>query len=89
MFHKFAGRKRELQIIGYFLLSNYTSVSEGFLALDLLYRKVPDADVMLYLLDCGFTRREFDWFMLNDAAVYQIMGNDYYGRNEQLLFYLV
>ena len=57
----------------------------GFLALDLLYRKVPDADVMLYLLDCGFTRKEFDWFMLNDAAGYQIMGNDYYGRNEQLL----
>ena len=39
-----------------------------FLALDLLYRKVPDADVMLYLLDCGFTREEFDWFMMNDAA---------------------
>ena len=56
-----------------------------FLALDLLYRKVPDADVMLYLLDCGFTREEFDWFMLNDAAGYQIMGNDYYGRNEHLL----
>lgn len=30
MFHKFDGRKRELQIIGYFLLSNYTSVSEAF-----------------------------------------------------------
>ena len=57
----------------------------GFLALDLLYRKVPDADVMLYLLDSGFTRKEFNWFMLNDAAGYQIMGNDYYGRNEQLL----
>ena len=56
-----------------------------FLALDLLYRKVPDADIMLYLLDCGFTREEFDWFMLNDAAGYQIMGNDYYGRNEHLL----
>lgn len=56
-----------------------------FLALDLLYRKVPDADVMLYLLDNDFTREEFDWFMLNDAAGYQVMGNDYYGRNEQLL----
>ncbi len=56
-----------------------------FLALDLLYRKVPDADVMLYLLDNGFTREEFDWFMLNDAAGFQIMGNDYYGRNEHLL----
>lgn len=56
-----------------------------FLALDLLYRKVPDADVMLYLLDSGFSRDEFNWFMLNSAAGYQIMGNDYYGRNEQLL----
>ena len=56
-----------------------------FLALDLLYRKVPDGDVMLYLLDCGLTRKEFDWFMLNTGAGYQIMGNDYYGRNEQLL----
>ncbi|MBC8166808.1 MAG: family 1 glycosylhydrolase [Bryobacteraceae bacterium] len=56
-----------------------------FLALDLLYRKVSDADVMLYLLDNGFTREEFNWFMRNDAAGYQIMGNDYYGRNEHLL----
>lgn len=56
-----------------------------FLALDLLYRKVPDADVMLYLLDNDFSREEFDWFMLNNAAGFQIMGNDYYGRNEHLL----
>lgn len=32
-----------------------------------------------------FYTHGIDWFMLNDSSGYQIMGNDYYGRNEQLL----
>ncbi|HXH31921.1 MAG TPA: family 1 glycosylhydrolase [Bacteriovoracaceae bacterium] len=56
-----------------------------FLALDLLYAHHPDADVMLYLLDNGLTREEYDWFMKGEPPGFQVMGNDYYGRNERML----
>lgn len=56
-----------------------------FLSLDLLYNYPPDADVCLYLMDNGMTREEFEWFRQNEAPGYQVMGNDYYGRNEQIL----
>lgn len=56
-----------------------------FLALDLLYAHPPDADVCLYLLDNGLTRDEYDWFMRGEPPGYQVMGNDYYGRNERIL----
>jgi beta-glucosidase/6-phospho-beta-glucosidase/beta-galactosidase len=55
-----------------------------FLSLDLLYARAPSAEVCLYLLDNGMTRREYDWFMAGSPPGYQIMGNDYYGRNEQI-----
>jgi len=55
-----------------------------FLSLDLLYAHPPDADVCMYLLDNGLTREEFDWFMAGEPPGYQIMGNDYYGRNETI-----
>ncbi len=55
-----------------------------FLALDLLYAHHPDADVLLYLLDNGMTKEEYDWFMAGEPPGYQIMGNDYYGRNERI-----
>jgi beta-glucosidase/6-phospho-beta-glucosidase/beta-galactosidase len=54
-------------------------------SLDLLYARPPDAEVCHYLMDNGLTREEYDWFMENDAPGYQIMGNDYYGRNERIL----
>lgn len=57
----------------------------GYLALDLLYGNAPDADVVFYLLDAGMTRREYEWFMQGEAPGYHVMGNDYYGRNEQML----
>ncbi len=56
-----------------------------FLSLDLLYGHHPDADVMLYLLDNGMSREEYAWFMKGEPPGYQIMGNDYYGRNERII----
>ena len=56
-----------------------------FLALDLLYAHVPDADVCLYLMDNGLTRDEYTWFMRGEPPGYQVMGNDYYGRNECII----
>lgn len=56
-----------------------------FIALDLLYANTPDADIYTYLLDGGLTREEYDWFMLGEPPGYQVLGNDYYGRNERIL----
>ncbi len=56
-----------------------------FLALDLLYAHAPDADVCLYLMDSGLTREEYEWFMKGEPPGYQVMGNDYYGRNERIV----
>ena len=58
---------------------------QRLLSLDLLYAVPPDADAMLYLLDNGLTREEYNWFMAGEPPGYQIMGNDYYGRNEHIL----
>ena len=35
--------------------------------------------------DNGLTRQEYDWFMAGEPPGYQIMGNDYYGRNEKII----
>ncbi|MBC7658156.1 MAG: family 1 glycosylhydrolase [Chitinophagaceae bacterium] len=56
-----------------------------FLSLDLLYGHFPDADVLNYLFDNGMSREEFDWFMKGEPPGYQVMGNDYYGRNEKMI----
>ncbi|MBF9239086.1 glycoside hydrolase family 1 protein [Hymenobacter sp. BT683] len=56
-----------------------------FLSLDLLYAHHPDGDVLNYLFDNGLTRREYDWFMAGEPPGYQVMGNDYYGRNEKII----
>jgi len=56
-----------------------------FMALDLLYGYPLDADVCLYLMDNGLSREEYDWFMRGEPPGYQVMGNDYYGRNERIL----
>lgn len=53
-----------------------------FLALDLLYAHSPDADVYVYLRDNGMTKKEYEWFMAGEPPGYQVVGNDYYGRNE-------
>jgi beta-glucosidase/6-phospho-beta-glucosidase/beta-galactosidase len=56
-----------------------------FLALDLLYAHPPDAEVCMYALDNGLTRAEYEWFMAGEPPGHQVMGNDYYGRNERIL----
>ena len=56
-----------------------------FLALDLLYAHHPDADVLNFLYDNGMTRAEYEWFMAGEPPGYQVMGNDYYGRNEWIV----
>ncbi len=56
-----------------------------FLSLDLLYAHPFDSDVAMYAFDNGLTREEYDWFMVGEPPGYQIMGNDYYGRNEHIL----
>jgi len=58
---------------------------QRFISLDLLYAHAPDADILIYLFDNGLTRAEYDWFMAGEPPGYQIMGNDYYGRNEHIL----
>ena len=58
---------------------------QRFIPLDLLYSHAPDADVCMYLMDNGLTRAEYDWFMKGEPPGYQVMGNDYYGRNECIL----
>jgi beta-glucosidase/6-phospho-beta-glucosidase/beta-galactosidase len=55
-------------------------------SLDLLYAHPPDADVLTYLFDNGMTREEYDWKMRGEPPGYQVMGNDYYGRNEYIVF---
>ena len=56
-----------------------------FSGLDLLYAHPPDADVYIYLAHNGLTRAEYEWFMKGEPPGYQVMGNDYYGRNERIL----
>ena len=58
---------------------------QRFISLDLLYAHVPDADICMYLMDNGMTREEYEWFMKGEPPGYQVMGNDYYGRNENIL----
>ena len=75
-----------------FIHEGYVSKSEEitlinklrFVALDLLYAYPPDADVCVYLFDNGMSREEYDWFMAGEPPGYQVMGNDYYGRNERI-----
>jgi beta-glucosidase/6-phospho-beta-glucosidase/beta-galactosidase len=56
-----------------------------FASLDLLYAYQPDGEVVNYLYDNGMTRKEYDWFMAGEPPGYQVMGNDYYGRNEKMV----
>jgi beta-glucosidase/6-phospho-beta-glucosidase/beta-galactosidase len=56
-----------------------------FLGLDLLYGVAPDAQTALFALDNGLSREEYDWFMRGDPPGYQVLGIDYYGRNEHII----
>lgn len=63
---------------------NERANSLRFLSLDLLYSHAPDASIGHFLEDNGLTRGEYDWFMGFKPPGYQIMGLDYYGRNERI-----
>ena len=56
-----------------------------YLSLDLLYGYSPDAETALYALDNGMTREEYAWFMRGDPPGFQVLGIDYYGRNEHII----
>lgn len=58
---------------------------QRFISLDLLYAYPFDAEVANWMSDNGLTRDEYDWFMAGEPPGYQVMGNDYYGRNEIIL----
>ncbi len=58
---------------------------QRLISLDLLYAHPPDLDIYTYLMDNGMSREEFEWFMAGEPPGYQVMGNDYYGRNEKIL----
>jgi len=58
---------------------------QRLISLDLLYAHPPDADIYIYLMDNGMTQEEYLWFMKGEPPGYQVMGNDYYGRNEKIL----
>ena len=58
---------------------------QRFLALDLLFAKRPCREIATYLADHGLTAAEHAWFMQGEPAGYQIVGADYYGRNEHIV----
>lgn len=58
---------------------------QRLISLDLLYAYPPDSDIYIYLMDNGMTKAEYEWFMVGEPPGYQIMGNDYYGRNEKIM----
>ena len=56
-----------------------------FISLDLLYGRPCDAETRAYLLDNGMSRPEYDWFMSSPRSGHQVLGIDYYGRNEHIV----
>ena len=56
-----------------------------FVSLDLLYAHPLDAEMLLHAMDHGLTREEYAWFMRGDPPGYQVLGIDYYGRNEHII----
>lgn len=57
-----------------------------FIGLDLIYGHPVNANVFEYLHDNGMTRKEYDWFRTNSRRNRCIMGNDYYARNERMVY---
>lgn len=56
-----------------------------FLSLDLLYGRAFDAESRAYVFDNGMTQAEYHWFMTGPRSGHQVLGIDYYGRNEHIL----
>lgn len=58
---------------------------QRFLALDLLFAHESCPEMTAYLAENGLTQAERDWFMQGEPAGQQILGADYYGRNEHIV----
>ncbi len=58
---------------------------QRFLALDLLFAQRSCAEMMAYLARHGLTPEEHAWFLQGEPAGHQILGTDYYGRNEHIV----
>lgn len=56
-----------------------------FLSLDLTYGYPLNVTMYEYLLQNGFSREEYYWFIENQVKARCIMGNDYYVTNEHLV----
>jgi beta-glucosidase/6-phospho-beta-glucosidase/beta-galactosidase len=56
-----------------------------FIPLDLVYAHPVEGEVFDYLIDHGFPRDEYEWFMKQTASHCAIMGLDYYTWNEKLI----
>lgn len=57
-----------------------------FIGLDLIYGHPVNANIFEYLLDNGMKREEYDWFRANHMRDRCVMGNDYYARNEHMVY---
>jgi beta-glucosidase/6-phospho-beta-glucosidase/beta-galactosidase len=57
-----------------------------FLSLDLTYGYPLSVAMYEYLLQNGFTKSEYHWFLENQVKARCIMGNDYYVTNEHLVY---
>lgn len=55
------------------------------LSLDLLYAHPPDADTYRHARAHGLNETEYQWFMAGEPPGHQIIGSDYYGRNERII----
>ncbi|WP_229670795.1 family 1 glycosylhydrolase [Deinococcus aquiradiocola] len=55
------------------------------LSLDLLYAHVPDVDTYRHARTHGLSENEYQWFMAGEPPGHQIIGSDYYGRNERIV----
>ena len=56
-----------------------------FLSLDLLYARPFDAETRTFAFDSGLSAAEYQWFMTHPRAGHQVLGLDYYGRNEHIV----
>ena len=58
--------------------------SMRFITFDFLYGHPPQGNLLMFLLDQGVEKEEYDWFMEHGrkAAPHCVMGMDYYGGNE-------
>jgi beta-glucosidase/6-phospho-beta-glucosidase/beta-galactosidase len=56
-----------------------------FLSLDLTYGYPLNVSMYEYLLQNGFTKKDYQWFIENQVKARCVMGNDYYVTNEHLV----